>query len=85
MTQPFNVAADMIATRAFLLETADKLDDMVEQSRGGGWSTHHSAAQTALANECRRRAARLARSIGEPGELISITILKPQGDSHAKT
>lgn len=85
MTQPDEVATEILETRRFMLALADRLDDMVANTKAGGWSSHQSEVQTQIANDLRRRASRLTRIVGEPGEYISITILKAGGQTHAKT
>lgn len=47
----------------YLQGVADTADGWAEQSRSGGWSTHQVEANRALANDCRRRASELIRSI----------------------
>lgn len=54
---------ELIRTVYFLEELANTLDGWARQSEGGGWSTHQVEANRREANECRRRAAELKRSI----------------------
>lgn len=42
---------------------ADRLDEWAAQSLSGGWSTHQVDANRAMANEARRCAAQLRRTI----------------------
>lgn len=55
-----------MATRSLLIEMAtrmvgmaNRLDRMVEESRWGGWSTHHSSEHTQQANDLRRWASQM--------------------------
>jgi len=50
-------------TITFLEQLADKLDGWAASSVSGGWSTHQVNANREAANECRRKAADLRRSV----------------------
>lgn len=47
----------------FLNELADRLDSWASESMKYGWSTHQVKANTKAADDCRRRAAVMARAI----------------------
>ncbi len=53
----------MESTVIFLRELADRLDGWAHESLSGGWSTHQVQANIESANECRRKAAELERTI----------------------
>lgn len=48
---------------AYLSTMADQLDGWADESRRGGWSTHQVAPNMAMADSCRRMAARLRRTV----------------------
>lgn len=57
------LTADVADAAAYLSTVADQLDKWAHESKTGGWSTHQVVPNIALANSCRRMAARLRGAI----------------------